>query len=427
MMPSVRFSLHAFRENLRFALSSLFTHKLRSGLTMLGIVIGVLTVIANAALVIGLNKSMMDNFTSFGATLVQFQKYEPRFGPGGRSDEERARRNLTIEDAHALKRLAPSIAHVSPERYLFGEGGEVKNGGKKAWSAVLAGVEEEYQECNNHFADRGRFITVGDVLTVARVTVIGLDVARALYGDREPLGQTLTIDGVRYTVVGIFEKKGSRFGNSEDGFVMIPLSAFDAQFPKIKNFGPHHSGDTIHIATVPKSPELTAAAMEEGQAILRARRHLRPSQANDFAIMTPDKMIEQTASIRGAIAIVMIGIASLGLLVGGIGVMNIMLVSVTERTREIGTRRALGARRRDIVQQFVTEAATLSGLGGIIGIILGVAIALLIKFGTGFPVSVPLWSVALGFGVAVSIGLFFGIWPAVQAARLDPITALRYE
>ena len=418
---------HAFAENLRFALSAILAHKLRSGLTMLGIVIGVLTVIANAALVIGLNQSMMDNFTSFGATLVQFQKYEPSFGPNGRDDEERARRNLTLDDARALKALAPSIGWVSPERYLFGEGGEVKNGRKKAWSAMLAGVEEEYQEANNHFAQEGRFITRGDVATAAKVCVIGPDVVGALYGGREPLGQTLTVDGTRYTVVGVFEKKGSRFGGSSDGYVMVPLSAFDAQFPNVKNFGPRHNGDTIHIATVPKSSELVYNAMEEGQAILRARRHLRPSQANDFAVMTPDKLIEQTAGIRAAIGIVMIGIASLGLLVGGIGVMNIMLVSVTERTREIGTRRALGARRRDIVQQFVTEAATLSGIGGILGIAFGVGIALLIKVVAGFPVSVPLWSVLTGFGVAVAIGLFFGIYPAVKAAGLDPITALRYE
>ncbi len=414
-------------ENLRFALAALVQHKLRSALTMLGIVIGVLTVIANAALVIGLNKSMMDNFTAFGATLVQFQKFEPRFGPGGRDDAERARPNLTLEDARALKRYAPAIAHVSPERYLFGEGGEVRNGKKKAWSAVVAGVEEEYQECNNHFVAAGRFITQGDVATAAKVAVIGEDVVRALYGRAEPLGQTLTIDGVRYTVIGVFEKKGSRFGNSGDGFTMIPLSAFDAQFPNVKAFGPHHSGDTIHIATVPASSEQVPAAIEEGTAILRARRHLRPREPNNFAVLTPDKMIEQTAAIRAAIGVVMIGIASLGLLVGGIGVMNIMLVSVTERTREIGTRRALGARRADIVQQFVTEAATLSAIGGVLGILLGVAIALAIKFGVGFPVAVPLWSVALGFGVSVSIGLFFGIWPAFKAAQLDPITALRYE
>jgi putative ABC transport system permease protein len=418
---------HAFAENLRFALSAILAHKLRSGLTMLGIVIGVLTVIANAALVIGLNQSMMDNFTSFGATLVQFQKYEPRFGPSGRDDEERARRNLTLEDARALKALAPSIGWVSPERYLFGEGGEVKSGRKKAWSAMLAGVEEEYQEANNHFAQEGRFITRGDVATAAKICVIGPDVVNALYGGQAPLGKTLTVDGTRYTVVGVFEKKGSRFGGSSDGFVMIPLSAFDAQFPRIKDFGPHHSGDTIHIATVPKSPELVERAKEEGMAILRARRHLRPRQPNDFAVMTPDKMIEQTASIRAAIGIVMIGIASLGLLVGGIGVMNIMLVSVTERTREIGTRRALGARQSDIKQQFVTEAATLSGIGGVLGILFGIAIALLIKAVSGFPVAVPLWSVLTGFGVAVAIGLFFGIYPAVKAARLDPITALRYE
>jgi putative ABC transport system permease protein len=224
--------------------------------------------------------------------------------------------------------------------------------------------------------------------------------------------------------VGVFEKKGSSgFGGQPDNFILMPITTFDNHFPQVKN----SHDDTIHIATIPKSPELIEAAIEEGTAILRARRKVPFDKPNDFAIFTAEKMIQQMTAVTNAISGVMVLVAAIALLVGGVGVMNIMLVSVTERTKEIGLRKAVGALRRDISLQFLTEAMTLTALGGVIGVGLGLLTALVIRLASSLRTETPLWSIALGLAVSVSIGLFFGLYPAIKAARLDPIDALRYE
>jgi len=248
-------------------------------------------------------------------------------------------------------------------------------------------------------------------------------VADALYPHRDPIDQELTLNGRAYRVVGLFEKKGSTFGGSNDNFVAIPITAFDDQFPQIKNGG----GDTIHIATVPKRPEDYDALIEEETAILRARRGLRPSQPNDFAIFTSVGQLQNFQQITGGVAAAMLVIAGIALLVGGVGVMNIMLVNVTQRTREIGLRKALGATRHDIAVQFLMEAVTLTGVGGALGIAVGLGVALLARLLFAFEAATPPWSIALGFGVSTVVGLVFGMWPALKAARQDPIEALRYE
>jgi putative ABC transport system permease protein len=223
--------------------------------------------------------------------------------------------------------------------------------------------------------------------------------------------------------VGLFEKKGSAFGGSNDNFVALPVTTFDDQFPEIKNGG----GDTIHIATVPRRPEDYDALIEEETAILRARRGLRPGQPNDFAIFTSVGQLQNFQQITGGVAAAMLVIAGIALLVGGVGVMNIMLVNVTQRTREIGLRKALGATRRDIAVQFLMEAVTLTGVGGAIGIGVGLGVALLARLLFDFQAAAPPWSIALGFSVSTAVGLLFGMWPALKAARQDPIEALRYE
>ncbi len=411
-------------ENLRFARIALVAHKLRAFLTVVGIVIGVWTVIGMVALVTGFERSTSDSFSSFGTTLVQFQKYEPRFGGGRRiSEEERKRRDLTIEDAKAIEELTPSIRAVSPERYFWGAT-QVKANGVEGNSPTVCGGNQNYAVCNNWTIKDGRNLTELDVLHATDVAVLGTDVVDTLYKGKDPLGQKITVNNRPFTVVGVFDKKGSGgFGGNPDAIVVIPITTFDRHFPEIKN----SKGDTIHIATIPRSPELIDRAVEEGTNILRARRKIPFNMPNDFAIFTAEKMIAQMQAVTGAISGVMVFIAAIALLVGGVGVMNIMLVSVTERTKEIGLRKSLGAFRRDITLQFLTEAVTLTGIGGAIGVALGVGTALLVGAVTPLQTATPLWSIFLGLGVSVAIGLFFGLYPAMKAARLDPIEALRFE
>jgi putative ABC transport system permease protein len=413
-----------FLENLRFARIALVAHKLRAFLTIVGIVIGVWTVIAMVALVTGFDRSTTESFSSFGTTLVQFQKYEPRFGgPRRRPEEERKRKDLTIEDADALARLCPSIRAVSPERYLWGQT-KVKANGKEANSPTISGGTHNYAICNNWSIKDGRNLTELDVHHATDTAVIGTDVAATLWPGKDPLGQWISLNGKRATVVGVFDKKGSSgMGGNPDNIIVIPITTFDRHYPEIKN---SHE-DTIHIATIPRSPELIERVIEEGTAVLRARRKVPFDKPNDFAIFTAEKMIAQMRSFTTAISGVLLLVAAIALVVGGVGVMNIMLVSVTERTKEIGLRKAVGALRRDISLQFLTEAMTLTGLGGAIGVTLGIGTAVLVRSISPLRTETPIWSIVLGLAVSVSIGLFFGLYPAVKAARLDPIDALRYE
>jgi putative ABC transport system permease protein len=415
----------SWAENALFAFSAMAAHKLRSFLTLLGVMAGVATVIMMVSFVVGFNNQITASFTTFGAHLVQFQKYEPRFGgPDSVPEEQRNRRDLTIEDALALKRLSRLVKAVSPERYLlFGEV-SVRHGRAEASSPIVVGIAPDYQEANTHFVQDGRFVTEADVNHAAHVCVIGTDVAEALYPHRDPIDQELTLDGVAFQVVGLFEHKGSFMGSgSNNNFVAVPISAFDELFPRVKNGG----GDTIHIATVPRRPEEVQALIDEETAILRARRGLRPDQPDDFATFTSEGMLRNFQQITGGVAAAMLVIAGIALLVGGVGVMNIMLVNVTQRTREIGIRKALGATRRDIAAQFLVEAVSLTGVGGALGIAFGLGAALLARVLFQFQAAAPLWSVVLGFGVSSAVGLVFGLWPALKAARQDPILALRYE
>jgi putative ABC transport system permease protein len=421
-VPRRRWQL-SWRENVAFALTAMREQKLRTFLTLLGVTAGVATVIMMVSFVVGFNNQVVASFTQFGTYLVQFQKYEPRFGgPGGPPEEQRNRRDLTIEDALALKRLSKLAAAVSQERYLFGGNVQVRAGREEANGPVILGTNPDYTVANVHFVDDGRFITDADVSHASRVAVIGRDVAAALFPHRDAVDQGLTVNGIAYRVIGIFEHKGGLFGTNNN-FVAIPITTFDEQFPQVKNGG----GDTIHIATVPRRAEDVQALIEEETAILRVRRGLRPDQPNDFALFTSQAQLEQFQQITGGVAAAMLAVAGIALLVGGVGVMNIMMVNVTQRTREIGVRKALGARRRDIAVQFLVEAVTLTGVGGAIGIGVGLGAALLARLAFDFEAAAPPWAVLLGFGVSTVVGIVFGLWPAVKAARQDPIEALRYE
>ncbi|MEW6367638.1 MAG: ABC transporter permease [Acidobacteriota bacterium] len=409
-------------DNIRFALGAMRDQKLRSALTLTGIVAGVAAVIMMVSFVVGFDRQVTSAFTAYGSHLVQFQKYAPRFG-NEPPEEERNRRDLTIEDAEALKRLSKLARAVSQERYLF-RGVSVRAGRNESNGAVLFGTNPDYAEANVHFTQDGRFISDSDVRHAARVCVIGPDTADTLFPLQDPIGRTLTIDGRAYAVVGLFEQKGGGlFGGGNNSHVAIPVSAFDEQYPEVKN----GHGDTIHIATVPRRPEDFDALIEEETAILRARRGLRPGQPNDFALFTSVGQLRQFQQVSNGVAAAMLVIAAIALVVGGVGVMNIMLINVTQRTREIGLRKALGATGRDIAQQFLTEAVTLTTVGGALGIGLGLGVAFAVRSALDFQAAAPPWSVALGFGVSTAVGLISGLWPAIKAAHQDPIEALRYE
>ncbi|HWW61992.1 MAG TPA: ABC transporter permease, partial [Thermoanaerobaculia bacterium] len=354
-------AVFAFRENVRFASGALAAHKLRSALTVLGIVIGVTTVIAMVSIIEGFNNNVIANFQAFGATLVQFQKFDPQFGPGDRDDSQRTRKNLTYEDALALKRLCPSMLAVSAERYWFGGGDsgapDVVYKGQEATPDTMAGVTEEYPVANNHFVSEGRFINETDVRAGATVIVIGYGIMETLFPRVDAIGKEVTISGRKYSVIGVMEKQGSTFFESTDSHIFIPLTTFDSHFPFIKR------NQGVNIATVPRRPEWVGRITEEGTAVLRARRKVPFNKPNDFGLLTPDKLIGNFQAVTGGITLAMIFISSIALLVGGVGVMNIMLVSVTERTREIGIRMAIGARGSDVLTQFLVESIVMSVLG----------------------------------------------------------------
>jgi putative ABC transport system permease protein len=423
-MPIFSHLRRGFGENVRFALLAVRSHKLRAFLTVLGIVVGVATVIAMVSIVTGFNNNMVRNFQSFGATLVQFQKYEARFGPGHRDESERRRKDLTYEDAVALKESIPEMRAVSPERYLWNADVSVKYRDNETTTPVVAGVAPDYSVANNHYVSYGRFITESDFRHTSSVAVIGEDVRNILFPREDPLEKVVNFNGEEFMIIGVLEKKGRMFGGSNDNFFLVPFPTFDRKFPQIKNSG----GDTIHIATVPYTPDQVPIIIEKGTALLRARRHVPFNKPNDFAIFTPDKLIESFQGITRGVTLAMVFIAFISLLIGGVGVMNIMLVSVTERTREIGVRKAVGAFRRDIVLQFLTEATTLSLLGGAIGVVVGIAVPAGVKRAfEALPAETPAWAVLVGLAVSMSVGIFFGLYPAVKASRLDPIEALRYE
>jgi len=415
-------------ENIRFAGQSILAQKLRSFLTLLGIMAGVATVIAMVSFVAGFNQAIVGAFSSFGTDLVQFQKFEPRFGgpPELVPEEQKRRRNLTLEDAAALKRLATLAAAVAPERNLLSTGTAipVKNRqGAEANGPTILGVVPDYVRVNSRTVEDGRFFTESDLTHAARTCVIGQDLVQALFPTRDPVGQEVLIQGAAFRVVGVLDRKGSQFGGSGDSFLLIPLSVFDELFPQVKN----GNGDTLHIGTVPRDPLQVQAMTDQEVAILRQRRGLKAHQENDFAIFTAEETLQTFRQVTGSIAAAMIFIAAIALLVGGVGIMNIMLVNVTERTREIGVRKALGATRKDIAAQFLVEAVALTGLGGALGVGCGLGVAMAVRFVFDFPAAAPLWSVALGFGISTAIGLGFGLWPALKAAGQDPIEALRYE
>ncbi len=408
-------------ENLWLALATLSAHKLRSALTVLGVVIGTTCVIAIGSILTGMNRSIVNELRSFGTDNIFIHKFDPGIRIGRRTREERMRKPISFEDYEAAKAGCAACRQVTTTLFVF----TMDNARYKSEefnNVEFHGGMPNYPEVWNMPLAEGRFFTEVENLHRAEVCVIGADVRKTLFPHEEPIGKRIEVNQHEFEIIGVFERRkaSGAFGgdSSQDRNLLVPYETYRKVYPYAKD----------HLIVAQALPGMLPQAMDEARAALRRSRRVPHNQPDSFGMATADSIIEQFHQITGAVALVMVVISSIGLLVGGVGVMNIMLVSVTERTREIGVRKAIGARRRDIILQFLLEACALTGSGGLLGIVLGIAISLLIQvLLPSLPSVVPLWAVVAGFVVSVSVGLFFGMWPAVKASRLDPVVALRYE
>ncbi len=402
-------------ESVVLALQSIWANKLRSVLTLLGNIVAVSSIITVVALLTGVNAAVSDAIVSdLGADSFTVQ----RTGVTQNEDDfERMRNNplVTLDDAEAVKRFATTVESVmaqaqtsSPVTYRSEEVAPVQ----------IQGVSEEYLDFATFDAERGRMITPTEINRKRHVSLIGWGIADRLFGPEDPLDKKVKVNGVPFTVVGVSKKKGAAFGQSLDDFVVIPLGVYQ------KMYGARQS---LSLMIKPRDASLASLAQDETRVALRVDRGLKPTEPDNFGILASGSMMELFQQATAGIAVVLVGIVGLSLLVGGIVIMNIMLMVVSERTREIGLRKALGAKRRDIMSQVLTESITLSVVGGILGIALGALFSTIISSLTPVPSAVELWSVALGVLITAAVGLFFGWMPARRAAMLDPIEALRRE
>jgi len=400
-----------FLETFKVALESILSNKVRSGLTMLGVIIGVLAVILLVSIGEGAQVYITKELTGMGTNLLIITPGKTSTSGGFHPPSAGTVRKLTYDDSQALKRRAWLLSESVP--LVFGTGRiKYQNMGR---DTMIIGTAPEFQSIRNLFVDSGSFVTQGDVDSKAKVVVLGTKVKEELFGQDNALGRAVTLSDARYRVVGVMQKRGTSLGMDLDDIVFIPVTSGQELFDT--------DGLFEIIASTPRAEDVDRAIAQIKDVLIRRHAH-----KEDFTIQTQGAMLSTMNTILGVLTAVLGGIAGISLLVGGIGIMNIMLVSVRERTREIGIRKAIGARNRDIMAQFLIEAIALSGVGGIIGIVLGVGIAFLIPmFITVLPTSVSLWSIVMAFSFSMAVGVFFGVYPARKASLQDPITALRYE
>ena len=402
-------------EGVKIAFDALKSYKLRSVLTTLGIIIGVTTVITIVSLIQGLNKAVADQISAIGTDTLYIQKF-PWIMKGNDFFLYRNRKNITLEEAERIKELSTLAVAVAPTLFTSRR---VKYKEKSAEGVIVVGTTADYLVTANAYPEEGRFLTGNDVSHRRRVCVLGYDVARTLFPTSNPIGKRVAIGGKKFRVIGVLEKKGSLFGNNMDSFAYIPIGAFQTAF------GARYRSVQIEVKVA--SPDVLEDAEVELTGIMRRIRGLGPNDEDDFAINKQSMLMNTYKSLTSTLWAVAIGVGAISLLVGGIGIMNILLVSVTERTREIGIRKAIGARNSDILVQFLIEALMICALGVFIGVLLAVGVAQLIASTTPIPAAITVWVAVLGLVFVFAIGLFFGIYPASKAARLNPIEALRYE
>jgi ABC-type antimicrobial peptide transport system permease subunit len=405
------------RENLLLALDTLRGHKFRSFLTILGVAIGVLVVILVASIIAGLNRQVVDMANDFGTNTLWVYKFDP--GLHGRpTAEERMRKPLTFEDAMAIREQCPSAEAVAVELFQWAMA-TAKYKGQEMVGITFEGATPEVFSLSNSELDDGRLFNEIDDLHRRNVAVVGAEIKEMFFQHEDPIGKVIEVNGHTFEIIGaVSKRKQAIMDMGMDRIVFIPYLTYKKFYPQVRE----------NFISVSTAPGKLNQVKDEVTGVLRRRRGVKPSEKDNFGIGSSESMINDFREMTNTIGLLVIALSSIGLLVGGIGVMNIMLVSVTERTREIGVRKAIGARRSDITWQFLLEAMILTALGGTIGISVAYLSSYLIRtYVAGLPSTVPVWSVAAGLMVSVSIGLFFGMWPALRAARLDPIVALRHE
>jgi putative ABC transport system permease protein len=409
--------MHKFLESAKIALSAIWGAKLRSFMTVLGNIVAVTSIIAVVSLIQGLNASVKDAILNqAGADSFSVQRY-----PVTRSDEDfdRVRNNplVTLQDMRAIQRYGGE--QISAVMASSQGNARVTYRDRSIDNMNVRGVTSSYVNFSGFDAERGRLMSPTEVDSSRPVTVLGWQTADRLFGtDIDPLDKIIQIEGVHFRVVGVSEKKGSALGQSQDQFAIIPLGQFAILFG---------SRRSLDLTVKPRDVAQIVPAQDEATVALRGARRLKPRQPDNFGMFTSDTLLNIYRSATNGIFAVLVGVVGLSLVVGGIVIMNIMLMVVSERTREIGLRKALGARRTDIMSQMLTESVVLSMFGGVVGTILGSTIAIIISRFTPIPASIEIWSVALGIGITALVGLFFGLYPASRAAALDPIEALRRE
>lgn len=409
-----------FAENVKMALETIRKNKVRSFLTVLGVVIGVWVAIAVASILIGFEHNVQASLNEFGVNNLWIFRFN--FGFSRLTPEERRRKPLTYEDGIAVREECAAVKNVSIQ--VFPRQGErgpqpvrmAKYKGKEVILNNFYGSTTSYVEVDNGGIEDGRFFEEAEDLHRADVVVLGYDINHALFPNDSAVGKQVLIDGSTYTVIGVFEKKKNNTLGGGDDDVIVPYRTYRKRYP----------ADDEHFLSAKAYPGMKAQAEDQIRGLLRLRRRVPPDKPDSFGISSAEQIGQQFRDILAQTFILIVAVVSVGLLVGGVGVMNIMLMSVTERTREIGVRKAIGARKRDISMQFITEAVTLTGSGGVIGVLLSLGTTAVLR-AVHFPSLVPVWAVVVAVAVACSVGLFFGIYPAMKASKLDPVIALRYE
>ena len=416
------------RETLSMAGRALVANRLRSLLALLGIVIGVGTVIGMVSLINGFQRSFTQSVRSLGSNTIYIRRIRPGIQfSNGVPDSLKQRRAFTMADAEAILDHCPAVRAVSPWKFPFDDM-RLEHRGKKTRITFVYGTNQDHLLTHGYELGRGRFFTEQEVEHRANVVVIGPDTRDALFGSANPLGQTVHVGTIPFTVIGEFASKGKLLGQNFDEVAVVPYTVLDKYWSAPPDAPPWFpKRGELFLDAIAKSPDQNDEAQREIAEVLRVRRHLPSNKMNDFVVFTDDAFLQLYNTVTGGIVALMILISSIALVVGGIGVMNIMLVAVTERTREIGVRKALGAPRRAILTQFLIEAMMLTALGGAIGIALGGGVSWVVRALSPLPTYVSPWSVVVGLLFSAVVGVFFGIYPALRASRLDPVDSLRYE
>ncbi len=407
-------------ENLKQAMDTLRAHKMRSALTVFGVVLGVSVIMLVAALITGFDAQIQENIKQWGADTAFITRFDQGpHGNGRRPKEERERKPLTLEDAQALLESCPALKNVTTWTTWWEQPHTVRTKSGSVSAIDFRGVQPNFGQVYANAATlAGRFISEGDDLHREKVVMLGENVTPVLFPEGDPVGKDVKIDGSDFQVIGVVEKpKGGFAMGDEDRRVLIPYNTFRKIYP----------GAYENMIRAQAYPNKLEQAVDQATEVLRRRRNVPYNGKDNFSIATAQQQVEEFHNIVGMVAIATVVLSSIGLLIGGVGVMNIMLVSVTERTREIGIRKAIGAKSGDITWQFLLEAMTLTGAGGVIALVLVNGLVLLVRVGLKWPGSVPAWAALTGIVVSISVGLVFGVWPAMKAARLDPVEALRYE